>query len=208
MATFELRKDAEGQVKAIRVKVRRVGQPHLSRTFAVVGKGAKAVATARKEAEAWATGLASAMRDVVTELVQAPASAEAPVAQAFHGSAGRAGGPSPADASDALARRALQALQQGTGLNLDELQALRWQHVGWHARTLDVPGESGLTVRQVPLDARTVEALLAIGARKHGLIFPGGRPWLMAQLAERAERAGNARPSTPATPAPKPRSRV
>lgn len=197
MATFELRRDAQGRVNAVRVKVRRVGQPHLSKTFQLDGRGPAALAAARREAAQWLAGLDAALDSVAQEMVSATSNAAMPVAEAEVSVASafkratteavvnqRRQGEHvvsvKAEADPTL--RLLRELLQCGAMSLAELSALRWQHVAWHERCLQVPGGSGLVVRHVPLGASACEALLAMGTRKHGLLFPGGPEWLVAAL--------------------------
>lgn len=53
MPTFEDRKPADGRITAIRVKVRRAGQAHLSRTFPVSARGHSDVPSAEVAARDW-----------------------------------------------------------------------------------------------------------------------------------------------------------
>lgn len=75
MPTYEHRRNSAGEIVAIRVKIRRVGLPHLSRSFKVAGASDAAVRRAEREARTWVGGLA-----VSLDAMSAEATAALPVA--------------------------------------------------------------------------------------------------------------------------------
>lgn len=207
MPTFEHRRDAKGRVTAIRVKIRRVGLPHISRSFPVESDSPTALRKAAKAARDWAQATASTLAPSVTAasaasvpdptpkphgiLATAWASAisvttaEPPQAQGRR-SPTRVPTEALLVSAPAGPGRALLALLLDCGLRLEELAALRWQRVHLNSGWLDVPGPGGLVLRQVPLTPLVISALLACGGRKYGLVFrrdaDGLRQWL-AELA-------------------------
>lgn len=193
MATFELRRDALGQVVAVRAKVRRVGYPHLSKSFAVQGAGnnAAAVARAKAQARAWVATLEAGLGLQPARPRRAGACARANTAMqpdlpAAWRSASAAPSGAPPAQTDPLpdtALRQLLALEPdassrslllfvlNTGLPVEALAVLRWQHVALAEKELRLGGSAGLDVQTVPLTSAALSALLGRTGRKYGLVF-------------------------------------
>lgn len=177
MATFEQRRNSAGEVVAIRVKIRRAGLPHLSRTFKVQGASEAAVRRAEREARAWVDGLASSLATIseqavapqpdvrgaapVRSKVLAPASAPAggSLSTAFAASAARGKRPAPAVSSETRITGAnVEALAAATSAQLAGLIRLEVELGLAPAELL------ALRWQHVALDSRSLSILGASGA--------------------------------------------
>lgn len=195
MATFELRTDARGQVVAVRAKVRRAGAPHLSKSFPVKGTGAITTATAiqraQAQARAWVATLEASLGLLAPQPLTAQANTRPSTARradflAAWQSASAAAVPSPEVEGNPLPDTALQNLLAlepdvasrcllifvlNTGLPVEALAGLRWQHIALAQQSLQLRSGSGLLAQQVPLVPAALEALLCLPGRKYGLVF-------------------------------------
>lgn len=195
MATFEKRKNVDGKVTAIRVKIRRVGLPHLSQTFPVLGDSPSALKKAEKAAKAWADevskglniqhGNIKSVRAQFNPLgmqQQQQIDSETLVHIPFERIISKDQGDYFIFAADTSQARVLAALMLDCGLGMEEVARLRWQHVLLNQKCVEVFGQSGIFQRQAPLTEVTIEMLLAHNQRKYGLMFNEAESVLYQQL--------------------------
>lgn len=197
MATFEKRKNSLGETTAIRVKIRRVGMPHLSQTFPVTNGTQTALKQAEKAAKAWVEevtkgfgiqhGNIKSFKAQFNQLAmhQSPLSNPAPYSSAtfpFDRLISKNQGDDFILHADTPDARMLTALLLDCGLSMEEITRLRWQHVLFNQKLVEVMGTSGLLQRQVPLTALAIEMMLAHNQRKYGLMFNGDEPALYEQV--------------------------
>jgi hypothetical protein len=194
MATFERRRNAQNQITAVRVKIRRVGLPHLSKTFHVIGSSLSALKATEKQAQNWVDEVAIKFGANNADLKLANnrkeefnslgkvllSSPNNPNEDVLIGSlamqrllSGIAG--------DRLIKFAgssngkiLTALLLETGMSIDEATNLRWQQIHLNSNYIDVVGISGLVTRQVPLTPLLTDVLLSSRQRKYGQVFTRG----------------------------------
>lgn len=192
MPTFEKRRNPQGQVTSIRVKVRRVGLPHLSQSFPIDASNGITEAKAEKAARNWArqaeTNLAAPQiqpkesqqpgnQGLIAKAWAAAISSPVAASGKFEEYLG-VSRPFPKGASDDLLRAPLDALSRillalalDCGLRCEELAALRWQHVHLDTSLMDVPETGGVVLRQVPLTPIVVSTFFAWPGRKYGPVF-------------------------------------
>ena len=186
LATFEKRKNSLGETTAIRVKIRRVGMPHLSQTFPVANGTQTALKQAEKAAKSWVEEVTKGfgmqhgniksfkaqfnqlrMNQSPLDIQESHINTRLPFDRVITKDLG--------DHSILLADRPyskmLTALLLDCGLGMEEIKRLRWQNVLFNQKMIEVYGISGMFQRQVPLTELTLEMLLAHSQRKYGLVF-------------------------------------
>lgn len=194
MATYEKRRNTEGQITAIRVKVRGVGLPHLSQTFPVFAKSQLALKAAEKAAKTWADEVTAnfGIRHGNSKLTDDHKSNFSSLGKAWSNASSNASkedvsieslpfprllssyeGDRLIKQADTSKARILMALLLDCGLSIDEAANLRWQHIHLHQKYMDVLSMSGLVMREVPLTHLDIEVLLTSKVRKYGLVFAG-----------------------------------
>lgn len=200
MATYEYRKNAAGKIVAVRAKVRRVGLPHLSKTFPV-DPAADELQLAEAAARQWVSSLSASLRNSDPGVEPVPGRAQRGSLAALWRNQTRT---SPAEPRAGLSKaevgsllgvcvtpldQALVALILETGLLENELERLRWQHIQVAERSLEIVGPSGLLSRRLPLSIALLDRLLSLEVRKYGLIFRGGGSWIKDRVRRLAEDA-------------------
>ncbi len=201
MATFEKRKNVEGKVTAIRVKIRRVGLPHISQSFPVQGDSQTALRKAEKAAKDWAdeisknfdlrhgnfkteqpsnNRLASSRLSNIWAKANNPPTLQSPLP--FQRIISQAEGDQLIMQANTSEAKILTALLLDCGLTMEEISMLRWQHLRFSRQQIEVSGLSGLTTRYAPLTPLTVEMLLAANQRKYGKLFGKSADALFKQL--------------------------
>lgn len=197
MATYERRRNSSGEIIAIRVKIRRVGSPHISRTFLVEGRTNASIERTERSARLWAKAMEKELEKIPGSDTPAPPSqvhgmqakgslstawlsavrAGSPgvTHQSVHSTGQQAAGPlqlEPAFENAATPLdKALVAFCMDSDLSLDEISRLRWQHLQLANYTAFVSNEGGMISRTSTLTKRIVSTLLSINARKYGPIF-------------------------------------
>ncbi|MDX1915637.1 MAG: hypothetical protein SFU55_08625 [Methylophilus sp.] len=185
MATFEKRRNSAGEITAIRVKIRRVGMPHLSQSFPVANGSQTALRQAEKAAKAWVDEVTKGfgiqhgnIKAQFNRLGMGGVHALleknqhlTPITLPFVRVISKSQGDHLIINADSPQSRIIIALVLDCGLSLDEVSRLRWQHVQLNQKLVDVVGLSGLIQRQVPLTELAIEMLLTYNQRKYGLIF-------------------------------------
>lgn len=188
MATYEKRRNVEGQITSIRVKIRRVGLPHLSQTFPVSGNSQTALRQAEKAAKAWVAEVTKGLgiqhgnikssfntSSHFNQMSMAKAnSSKQPQVQTelpFNRIFSKTEGDQLINDTHDSQTKILLALLLECGMTLEEISRSRWQHFHFSQRKIEVIGSSGFTQRYVPLTPTTIEALLASHQRKYGLLF-------------------------------------
>lgn len=201
MATFEKRKNVDGKVTAIRVKIRRVGLPHISQSFPVQGDTQAALRKAEKAANDWADEISksfdlkhgnfkteppsnnqfsSSRLTNVWAKANNPPTPQSPLP--FQRLISQAEGDQLIMQANTSEAKILTALLLDCGLTMEEISMLRWQHLRFSRQQIEVSGLSGLTTRYAPLTPLTVEMLLAANQRKYGKLFGKSADALFKQL--------------------------
>ena len=191
MATYEKRKNVEGQVTAIRVKIRRVGLPHLSQTFPLENGSQTALKKAEQAAKIWADEVTKSLaikhgNFILNENLRSSfnrssksdhrkQSEPVPVINfkldAFKRHLSQLNGDMIINNGETSEERILAALLLDCGLALDEIKQMRWQHIRINRNAINVLSQAGLTIRQAKLTQLTLDALLASKRRKYGILF-------------------------------------
>jgi len=206
MPTFEKRRNADGQVTAIRVKLRRVGQPHLSHSVPVDGEGSAALSRALRQAQDWAAGVQgqkpkarttasknSRLADVwnaATEPMPTASATSAAPSWLRHAPLNATQLAAASQAATSLHDKALLQLLLHTGMQTDELARLRWQHIHLDGRCVEIRGLTGSVLRTVPLHPMALESLLILPSRKYGLVFRQDTKSIAAFVEELCIAAG------------------
>lgn len=198
MATIEHRRNREGRIVAVRVKLRLAGRPHLSKTFQVADDTKTALQHAVQAAERWAASITD-----VDEAQPAPAGPTLAArwqaaAQPSPGARPKAPFPAPDTSALGVALAAARTAQDQallqfvleTGQPPEVLARLRWQHLDLATRRLRVPSLTGAPLREVPLSAAALEAIVTPGVRKYGLVFKREARAIQALLRRCAQAAG------------------
>ena len=189
MATFEKRKNVEGQITAIRVKIRRVGLPHLSQTFPLENGSQKALKKAEQAAKTWADEVtknlftkqgnfklnenlrSSFNRSSKSDRLKQSEQVINVKLDAIKRHLPQLNGDMIINNRETIEERILAALLLDCGLALDEIKQMRWQHIRINRNAINVLSQDGLTIRQVKMTQLTLEALLASKRRKYGILF-------------------------------------
>jgi integrase len=193
MATFEKRRNTAGEITAIRVKIRRVGMPHLSKSFPVENGSQTALKKAEKAAKVWVDEITKGfdlnhgnfkseqlnknnyLQPSISKLTHAWAKANnpprSPITLDIPRYFSREMGEQLIIEAHTNTEKILTALLLECGLSIEEILQLRWQHVHLNQKVLLIMGSSGLILRQVPLSALTIEMLLASHYRKYGMLI-------------------------------------
>ena len=189
MATYEKRKNVEGQITAIRVKIRRVGLPHLSQTFPLENGSQTALKKAEQAAKIWADEVTKNLsikhgNFKLNENLRSSFNRSSksnhrkqsePVINvkldAFKRHLSQLNGDMIINNGETSEERILAALLLDCGLALDEIEQMRWQHISINQNALQVLSQAGLAIRHVKLTQLTLESLLASKQRKYGILF-------------------------------------
>lgn len=193
MASFEKRFDAAGRLRAIRVKLRLAGLPHISKTVRVVEDSPAAIAEAEAIGRTWVAAalqaLAAGRKPALDwkrvggapqlSALESPSALGLAWTDATIGVSEPSGGNGDAEVFAVHGKRignsdTLLLLLVSAGLRFEEMAALRWRHVRLEAGHLDVPGAAGYVSRQVQLTNALSAALLGHGHRKRGLVMGQG----------------------------------
>ena len=189
MATYEKRKNVEGQITAIRVKIRRVGLPHLSQTFPLENGSQTALKKAEQAAKIWADEVtknlsikhgnfklnenlrSSFNRSSKSDHRKQSESVINVKLDAFKRHLSQLNGDMIINNGETSEERILAALLLDCGLALDEIKQVRWQQIYINQYALEVLSKAGFAMRQVTLTQLTLETLLASMKRKYGFLF-------------------------------------
>lgn len=186
MATFEKRKNTLGQVTAIRVKVRRVGMPHISQTFPVEVGSIRSEKQAEKAAKEWAEEVSKnyglTHGNLKSNIVQprpsikhlwnfltqqTPEKVTLPFDRKIDVHTGDLLIQQTVDTDTQM----LVGLLLECGLNQAEIKQLRWQQFRVNQQKLHILHASGYADREIPLSPLMLEILLKVQKRKYGPMF-------------------------------------